>query len=255
MAKIGLVLSGGGVRGFAHLGLLQALDEWGIKPYAISGVSAGAIIGALYAAGHKPEKILAFLKANSYFRWSNFLWNKDGFFSMSPLLELLQEQIPRDSFKNLSTRLFITATDYTRNKSVTFEKGSLSRAVIASSSVPVIFEPVEIGNGLFVDGGLLNNFPIEPLESICDKLIGCHTNNIQTWTEPVNRIGKAHIIDRCFHMAIANTVYGKAKHCDLFIEPLLHPFSLFDVKNADKIYEIGYKSAIKYKNQLGKLLT
>jgi len=79
MKKIGLVLSGGGVRGFAHLGLLQVLDELGIAPYAISGVSAGAIVGALYAEGHQPKNILEFMKENSYFGRSNFLFKKDGY--------------------------------------------------------------------------------------------------------------------------------------------------------------------------------
>ena len=111
MAKTGIVLSGGGVRGFAHLGLLQVLEELEIKPDAISGVSAGAIVGALYATGHSPEKIRDILKNNSYFGWSSFHINKDGFFSMKALRKLLETCIPVDSFESLHKQLFITATD------------------------------------------------------------------------------------------------------------------------------------------------
>lgn len=254
MKKIGLVLSGGGVRGFGHLGLLQALDELGIRPHAISGVSAGAIIGALYAAGHKPADILALMKGNSYFGWSNFLFKGDGFFSMQPMLEALQKQLPQDSFESLSMQLFVTVTDFTKNKSLTFSKGKLFQAIIASSSVPVIFEPVKFGNSLLIDGGILNNFPVEPLQKKCDKLIGCYVSNVKTINALLPHIGKAHVLERCFNMATSLTVYSKKHHCDVFIEPLLGQFSMFDNDKADLIYEIGYKTAWKQKNKLLKLL-
>lgn len=253
MPKIGLVLSGGGVRSFAHLGLLQVLDELGIHLYAISGVSSGAIVGALYAAGQKPEEILSLMKGNMYFSWSNFRLNKDGFFSMQPLLDSLKKIIPEDSFESLPIRLFVTVTDFTKNKPFTFSEGRLFETILASSSVPVIFEPVKMGDSLLVDGGLLNNFPVEPLENICDKLIGSHVNNIQNQKEPFKHIGKALILERCFHMAIANTIYKKTESCRVFIEPLLDQFGMFERNKADMIYEIGYKTALKYKAELIKL--
>jgi NTE family protein len=250
MTKTGLVLSGGGVRGFAHLGVLQALEELNVQPYAISGVSAGAIVGALYAAGHAPAKIKDILKNNSYFSWSSFLLNKDGLFSMKALLKVLQTYIPIDSFESLNTKLFVTATDFASNTSVTFSEGKLIETVIASASVPVIFEPVKIGNHLLVDGGLLNNFPIEPLENVCDRLIGCNVNNISQGLDGSKRIGKMHMIEICFHMAIAASVYNKVQKLDLFIEPVLHEFGMFDVAKADLIYETGYHTAMLYKDQL-----
>jgi NTE family protein len=253
MKKTGIILSGGGVRGFAHLGVLQVLDELGIKPYAISGVSAGAIVGSLYAAGHSPEKIKDILKNNSYFGWSSFLLNKDGLFSMKALIKVLQTYIPVDSFDSLNTKLFITATDFAHSKAVTFSKGKLIETVIASASVPVIFEPVQIGNHLLVDGGLLNNFPVEPLESICDQLIGCNVNNIPQGLDMGKRIGKMHMIEICFHMAIASSVYCKVQKLNVFIEPVLHEYGMFDVNKADKIFETGYKTAMQYKDKLLEL--
>lgn len=253
MTRIGVVLSGGGIRGFAHLGLLQVLKECGIRPHAVSGVSAGAIVGAFYAAGHEPQQIMEILKKNSYFGWSAFSLRKDGFFSMKSLLNTLKVYIPHDSFERLHTPLFITATDFTNNKAVIFSKGKLSDAVIASSSVPVIFEPVTIESSLFVDGGLLNNFPVEPLEENCDRLVGCHVNAIETGIASEKRIGKINIIEKCFHMAIANIIYEKAKKCDLFIEPHLHQFGMFDMQKSDIIYETGYRTALMYKDRLCEL--
>lgn len=250
MLKTGVVLSGGGVRGFAHLGLLQVLEELNIKPYAISGVSAGAIVGALYAAGHSPATIRDILKKNSYFGWSSFLLNKDGFFSMKVLRKVLQTYIPENSFESLNTKLFVTATDFANNEAITFSKGKLIDTVIASASVPAIFEPVKIDDHVLVDGGLLNNFPVEPLEKKCDLLIGCNVNFIPKGLGNGKRIGKMNLIEKCFHMAIAPTVYSKVPNLHVFIEPDLHEFGMFDVNKADLIYEAGYQAARKYKNKL-----
>jgi NTE family protein len=250
MLHTGVVLSGGGVRGFAHLGLLQALEELNIKPDAISGVSAGAIVGALYAAGHSPQTIRDILKKNSYFGWSSFLLNKDGLFSMKALRKVLQTYIPDNSFESLHKKLFITATDFANNEAITFSKGSLIDTVIASSSVPAIFEPVKIGDHLLVDGGLLNNFPVEPLENKCNLLIGCNVNFIPKGLGNGKRIGKMNLIEKCFHMAIASVVYSKVEKLDLFIEPDLHEFGMFDVTKADLIYETGYQATMKHKNKL-----
>ncbi len=112
MKKIGVVLSGGGARSFAHLGLLKVLDELGVKLFAISGVSSGALIGALYAEGKSPVEILELSKANSYLGFSNLLWRKAGFFSMEFIQKLIDENIPHNSFENLKIRLFVNATDF-----------------------------------------------------------------------------------------------------------------------------------------------
>jgi NTE family protein len=253
MTRTGVVLSGGGIRGFAHLGLLQVMQECGIKPHAISGVSAGAIVGTFYAAGLEPQQIMEILKKNSYFGWSAFSLLKDGFFSMKSLANTLKIYVPHDSFSQLGTPLFITATDFTNNCPVVFSKGNLFEAVIASASVPIIFEPVRIGNSLFVDGGLLDNFPVEPLAGICDRVVGCHVNNIETGAASEKPIGKINIIEKCFHMAIAGSIYEKAKKCDLFIEPDLHGFGMFDMQKSDIIYEIGYRTALTYKDRLLEL--
>ena len=98
MKKIGYVLSGGGARGFADLGVLKMLEEIGIRPYAIAGTSVGAVIGALYASGKTAEEILQLMKANKYFGWSNISWLKKGLFSMDVLSKLLNDTIGQNDF-------------------------------------------------------------------------------------------------------------------------------------------------------------
>ena len=254
MNKIGLVLSGGGARGFAHLGFLKVLEELQVKPYAISGVSSGAIFGALYAYGKSPDEILALAKKYSYFGISNLLWRKEGLFSMETIRKILTENIPENSFEALKIPLYVNATDFLHNKTIFFSSGELINPLIASASFPVLFEPVQIENSKLVDGGLLDNLPVEPLVDLCDKIIGSHVNRLENITDINIKFSKAVMIERCFHLAIANSVYSKVRFCDIFIEPRLTSFGLLRMKNIEQIFEIGYQTALKEKDQILRLV-
>lgn len=255
MKKTGIVLSGGGARSYAHLGLLQVLDESGIKPFAISGVSGGALVGALYASGKSPIEILEISKKSSLFGLPDFSWRGEGFFSMESIHKLLEEHIPHNSFENLQIPLFVNATDFNHNITVFFSKGKLIECLLASASVPVIFNPVEVNNAILVDGGLLNNLPVEPLLDICDIIIGSHVNKLETFSENKKKLSKMAILERCFHLSIASTVYSRGLNCDLLLEPNLFPFGIFDIKDADAIYEEGYRNALQHIKDIEKLAT
>jgi NTE family protein len=229
------------------------LDELHLKPTAIAGASAGAIAGALYAAGKTASEILELLKSNSFFGWGNIAWRKKGIFTMDTVQKLLQEIIKEDNFKALSIPLFVAATDLNKGQSVIFSEGALFKAIIASASVPVFFEPVKLENMLLVDGGVLNNFPVESLRGNCDIIIGSHVNK-QNHINANTALGTRSIIDRCFHLAISNSVYSKAGLCNIMIEPDLQAYEMFDVKNADTIFEIGYKKARQFKEELLQLM-
>lgn len=236
-------MSGGGARGYAHLGVLQYLEEQQIKPHAISGTSAGAIVGALYGAGLSPQRILAIMTQNKYFGWSSILWGKSGFFSMDVLAKVLAEAIGKDDFEALQLKLFVAATDFNRGESVIFSKGPLFRPIIASASIPVVFEPVVIDDRVLIDGGLLNNFPLEPLEGICEVIIGSHVNNLKGSQTDNLKLQPFHISERCFHMAIAPAIYEKAKRCDVFLDPPMLQYNMFDTKKGNEIFEAGYQAA------------
>jgi NTE family protein len=252
MKKTGIVLSGGGARGAAHLGVLKALDELEIEISAISGVSAGAVIGALYAAGVSPEKILETLKAQTYFGIKDFLWMKNGLFNLEGLRKKLTELIPVDDFAGLKIPLFIVATDILTGTSITFSDGPLHDVIIGSASVPVVFEPKPFKNYQLLDGGILNNLPIEPLLGCCNVIIGSHVNKLHDANTPIS-LDKTALMDQCFHLVIANSVKERAKACHIYFEPLLAGFGIFEMKHADQIFEIGYNAAMDQRESLLEL--
>lgn len=250
METIGYVLSGGGARGFAHLGVMKVLEEVGIRPYAMSGSSSGAIAAALYASGKTPEEILELMKKHNYFGWGNLRWRINGFFSMELLKRTLTENLGKNDFASTNMKLYITVTDLIKAESVIYSSGEIADIVIASASVPALFEPVKMGNKLLVDGGVLNNFPIEPLMSTCDIIIGSYVNLVSAGFTKHSFFESVDILDRCFHLAIASSVYSKVSNCDLFIDIPLNGYGLYDMKRADEIFEIGYKTASLHRGKL-----
>ncbi len=248
MKKTGLVLSGGGARGFAHLGLLQALDELGIKVAAISGVSAGAIIGALYAAGYEPKKILEVVKGQNYYRLPSLAFSRTGLFSLKNIEAVFAKLIPKNRFDDLNIPLYVTATNLSEGKCETFSSGSLIDKILASASVPAIIAPALIEGKYYVDGGVMNNFPVECLSGKYDAIIGCHVNKL--YENGYVDVSRIQIVEHCFHLAIAGKVYAQSAMCDVFIEPGLEGFGMFEMKHADTIYQKGYDAAMAQKEQL-----
>jgi NTE family protein len=253
MRKIGYVLSGGGARGFAHLGVLKFLDEIGFKPYAIAGTSAGAIAGALYASGLGPQVILNELKNSNFFGWSSFRFRQEGFFSMDPIRQLLSVHLGEKTFESLEIKLFIATTDLTYGQSIIISSGEVSRAVIASSSIPVLFEPVKDDDRMLIDGGVLNNFPLEPLQGLCDLIVGSYVNRISPGYAPHSRIKALDLLDRCFHISSGPGVYAKSGFCNVFLDIPLDNFDMHDVSKAEQIFEAGYAFASLHHDELTNL--
>lgn len=239
----GLVLSGGAARGFAHLGVLKALEELGMKPDIISGVSAGAIAGVLYADGFTPEEILEIYSRKSIFEFMHMTVPKTGFFKATGLRDTLKKYLHATTFEQLKIPLIVTATNMIEGKSEYFSKGSLIEPILASSCVPVLFEVVIINQIAYVDGGVMNNMPVEPLAHCCKKLIGVYIN-------PTGEIqslkGLMHIVERSFHLAIASEMRTKESSFDVFIEPEeITNYSLFDLKKAPELFQLGYRKTIE----------
>lgn len=248
MSKTGFVLSGGGVRGIAHLGVIKALNEFGIYPSMISGTSAGSIVGAFVASGHTPDEILHLAKHAGIFSFSNILFHKQGLFNMNAFEELYLKHIPHNSFEQLNIPLHVTATDIVKGETVYFNKGELSKTLMASSCVPVVFEPISYDGKLLLDGGILNNLPVEPILGKCDKVIGIHVNSISRNREHLHM---KDLVDRSFHLALSNSVRLKEQDCDLFIEPPeMTRFGMFDLSKADEIFECGYNYAMQMRKEI-----
>ena len=172
MKKLGLVLSGGGVRGVAHIGVLKALDEAGISVDMVAGTSAGAIIGAFYCAGVSPDEIYRIADESGWFKIVKPTIPVKGFMKLQYLSDLLKKHVGKDDFSALKIPLYVTAININTARLEVFHEGSLYEKVIASASVPLMFEPVSIKNQLYLDGGLRMNLPAEPIRPLCQYLLG-----------------------------------------------------------------------------------
>jgi NTE family protein len=166
--KIGLALSGGGANGFAHLGVLQVLEENNIPIHSISGTSMGAIIGGLYALHQDTKVIEEFIQEASQkklFSIKDIDFKNGGLFHPKDLIKILKKYISDAQFSDLKIPFSATAADIEAGKEITLREGPLLTALLASSAIPPFFAPVLIDGKLLVDGGLLNNLPVSALPS------------------------------------------------------------------------------------------
>ncbi|WP_418638676.1 patatin-like phospholipase family protein [Winogradskyella sp.] len=242
--NIGLVLSGGGARGAAHIGVIKALEEHGIFPTHISGVSAGAIVGALYAAGVSWSEILTFFKTIPLFHTKRFARNKPGFLNSENFYDDLKTYFPKDNFEDLKKPLYIPAANIVDGTSKIFSKGQLIKPIIASASFPGVFTPTEINGKYYVDGGTLNNFPVEPLKKECDIIIGVYVNPLKAVTIKDLKHSFS-VVERAYKIKVAAESMNKFPDCDLVICPQeLVSFGTFGMSNVDAIFNLGYTSTL-----------
>lgn len=247
-SKIGIVLSGGGARGIGHLALLKVMEDCGIRPDMISGTSAGAMVGAFYAMGYTPQEIISVIEQRSFFNMTSFLFRKQGVFAMKAFESLFNAYFPANDFADLKIPLYAAATNLTKGNTVYFSEGNLAKALMASACIPIVFQPIIIDDDYYVDGGVLNNFPIEPLMNHCKIIIGSNVNSLSVKR---NELHMTDVIDRSFHLAMSGPMAPKIHRCDVFFEPPeMTKFSVFDTKKAKAIYDYSYEYALKLKDQL-----
>lgn len=243
--RLGLVLSGGGVRGAAHIGALKAFEELGLWVDTIAGTSAGALVGALYAGGFSTEDILLFFKDTPLFHWSNLTWSKPGLIDTDQFTKVLRRYFPKDDFEDLLKPMHIIATDLIQAEEVCFSKGPLIKPLLASAAFPVVFSPVEFNGTVYADGGILNNFPVEPIRPHCRQVVGIFVHAFREMEDQTIR-SSLRLMHRAFEMVTIRDSMAKFDQCDLVIAPPeLGRYFLFDMKQVDEIYEIGYRAALK----------
>lgn len=239
--KIGLVLSGGGARGIAHLGIIKALQEQGIQPDRLSGTSAGAIAGALIATGYSPDESLKIIESSSFVKHLRPSWTRMGLLRIDTVIDLYRKYIPKDSFEALNTPLHVATVDLNEGELVIFESGELIRPVLASCCLPGIFEPMLINKKQYIDGGALNNLPIEPLIGQVDYIIGSHCNPFPT-NKPI-RTARG-VIERSLVLAVQSKTRERLARCQYVIEPpSLVNFGVSDIRHAREIFQAGYLHA------------
>jgi NTE family protein len=238
MQYINLILSGGGARGVAHLGVIKSILENKLIINSISAVSAGAIAGAFIAKGLSPDEVLEIAMENAAFNVRRPPFNL-GFFSKSNVERVLQKYFPDNSFSALSIPLYVSATNINNGSTDYFSSGELIKPLIASSALPVIFPPVEIDGFQYLDGGLLNNLPVEPFLNGEHQRVGIHVNPVGTKPHLSSTL---RIIERSMELAVYKNIHTRKVHCDLFIEPPdLRQFTTYDFPKAKEIFNVGYE--------------
>lgn len=239
--SIGLVLSGGGVRGMAHIGLIKAMREHQIEAKVISGTSIGALVGALYANGHSVEDMLKFFKETPLFQYSFFTIIKPGFIDTERYVDIFKKFFPYNSFESLDKPLYVVATDLLSGKQKVFDKGELLKPLLASAALPPVFSPVEINDVLYADGGIMNNFPIEYVKDKSEFIIG---SNVSV-TVPLKKKdlrNSFQLTARVTSLMIHASNDEKLHQCDLYIEPgELDSIGVLDKKGIEKAFNIGYE--------------
>ena len=238
--KLGIVLSGGGARGIAHLGVLDALHRHGIEPDLIAGASMGAIVGCFYAAGIEPQYILEEIKKERLSKFLSWSLPGDGFLDLEHIEELLGQHVGKNDFSALKKTFFVSVSNLNSGKNEVIGKGRLFEFVIASASIPIVFKPRIINGKMYVDGGLQNNLPALAVRDYCERLIGVNVNH----SGPLDKInGIKEIAERCLRLAIEGSVKENLDVCDVVIQPdKAKDYNTFDFRKADEIYKSGYES-------------
>jgi NTE family protein len=242
-SQFGIALSGGGARGILHIGVLEALRKYGINPGIISGTSAGALVGVFYAAGLEPLHILDLVKGSKMHKMIKWKFPSSGLFDMKKVQSLLEQHIPEDNFSALKFPFYCSVTNLNTGLPEIKNSGKLFQWVLASASIPVIFEPQVIDGTTYVDGGIFENLPVNCIRKQCRFLIGVHVNH----NGPEENIsGFRAIAERTFRLAIAKNVEESLNVCDFVIDPpQTRLFNTFDFDNADDIFRIGFDETEK----------
>lgn len=282
--KVGLVLSGGGAKGFAHVGVLKVLEEAGIRIDYIAGTSMGAIVGGLYAAGYNANQLDSILKVNDFSvllqdrlpRDASSFYQKEntGKYAISLPIKKMKIGFPSAISKgqnvfNLLSRLtthvheikdfsklpipfFCIATDLETGSEVVLEKGFLPEAIRASGSFPGLLAPVIIDDRVLVDGGLVNNYPVKKLkEKGLDYIIGVDVQMGLLKRDELNNVPV--ILMQIASFQILDEFEDKIKMTDVYIKPNILKYNDFSFDKEPEIVKAGEKAARKHLTELKKI--
>ncbi len=274
--KLGLVLSGGGAKGLAHVGVLKVIDSLGIQVDYIAGTSMGAIVGGLYASGYSAKQIEAYLNEADFDALINDrLPRASKTFYERGIDERYAITLPFENFKlhlpeavsrgqnvfNLLTRMTLhvshiksfdqlpipflcVATDIETGEGVVFDSGNLAQAISASAAFPTLLQPVDINGRLYIDGGVVDNYPIEALRAKgIDVVIGVDVQYELAKKEDLNSV--TAIISQINSYRTQHQMEGLIYLTDLYINPKVQNYSVIDFSKLDSILYNGEVAAKK----------
>lgn len=242
--KLGLALGGGAIRGAAHLGVLKQLDEHDLRPDCISGTSIGAFVAALYAFGQKPEDILTLIQDLELFDVASLRLSKMGLMSHQQIGTLITKTIGNKNIEDSPMPLAIVSTNIVSGQRHVFHKGPVAQAVLASTAIPGIFQPVKLDGSILVDGGLVENVPISPLRELgADCIIAVNLNGSAEYGQPQDAFD---ILLNATDIALDNTTRIQLANADAVVDLKLSEYSRNDPKHIPALYEAGYMGTREY---------
>ncbi|MBC8264719.1 MAG: patatin-like phospholipase family protein [Anaerolineales bacterium] len=239
--KVGLALGGGSVRGAAHLGVLEVLEQEGIRPDYVAGVSAGSVVGAVYCAGLDLDEMKRLASDLQWRKLGRVTRPRLGFFDGKPLEGYLEEVIGPHQFEDLEIPFAAVAVDIVRGELVVLSEGPVAPAVRASCAIPGIFTPVERGEQMLVDGGVLNNLPVSVAREMgADYVIAVDLLPPTIWgARPRNLFEMFHL---SFY-TLLRAAHSEAPVADCLIVPAIGRFTLWDFSQVDALIEKGREAA------------
>ena len=240
---LGIAFSGGGAKAAAHCGALQALHEFGIQPDVVSGTSAGALVATLHASGFKPRQMIEMFQGMNFFKdIVTPAVPRGGLFDSRPLVELLRKHLPYSRMEELPIPTFLVASDMEHGTPKVFTKGEIAPRVVASCSIPVVFQPICINGTHYVDGGAFQNLPVSAIRLKCDKVIALNLNHLEEEKYKDNLISVAY---RSFLMMMVSNVAADTAQADLFVELDTCGCTAYDMSKIEELFFRGYNSTVK----------
>ncbi len=240
--KLGVALSGGGARGFAHVGALMAIEEAGLKPDIIAGVSAGSVVAVLYASGMPPEQMTKIFENRGFSDFASMSMGNGGIMAIDKFKKFIMQSIGKyGQFKNLedlNIPTYIGATDIDNGCAVEFHTGAIGDRMAATCSIPIVFKPVKIDGVNYVDGGVLRNHPAWIIRDKCERLIGI---NVSPMRLPGKKLSILDVAMRTYNLMAKSNQAGDMAMCDLSVQtPELSSHKVFDLKNLKAVVTSGY---------------
>jgi NTE family protein len=241
--KIALVLGGGSAKGFAHIGVIRVLEQEKIPIHMIVGTSVGSLIGGIYAANPDSFQLewLAFKIDKNDILDLSIIYSKLGPAQGARLESFVEQTVTIKKIEDTKIPFFPIATDLNTGETIIMEKGSLSKAIRASSAIPGIFVPVTFGNRLLVDGGVTNSTPCDIARSKgADIVIAI---NLLKDIKDYNINSLVDIIGQSVNIMMHQSNKTKLQHADVIIEPDTKGTALFDFSQKKMLMEEGIKAA------------
>ena len=248
--KLGLALGGGAARGFAHIGVIQVLEEAGLRPDFVAGTSAGSVVAALYASGKtgaQLQQIGESMEEAAITDWTLPVFNS-GILRGDALARYVNQRVGGRAIENMTVPLGIVATDLYSGEMVVFQRGDTGMAVRASSAVPAIFQPVKISGRSYVDGGLVSPVPVRAARSMGAQVV--LAIDISSPPDSSGTDGTLAVLLQTASIMGKSINAFELKEADVVVRPDLRAVSSADFSSRKKAIEAGRRAMLELLPQL-----